>query len=129
MKERIEKVKTHLSENKATYITGGVSALVGAAGTALFFSAPQTASVSNKISGFFVWKPVINAETAIIQQLSRRGHPGFVVKCVETGEAYASVRRASEVLGLNRNNLRDHLNGLKDSVGGFTFEILGEATK
>lgn len=121
---------THFKKHKAVYISAGI---VTAVGTAAFFLGRRSMRVSpeditklsaaNTNAGAIIWKPVQNISQTVI----RRGHPGFLVQCVETGEIFASLRRASDVLGIDRGGLSKHLHGLQDAVGGYTFKILGEA--
>ena len=61
-----------------------------------------------------------------VQQLARRGHPGNVIKCVETGEVFASQNRAAAAYGISAKALRNSLRGLKDTAGGYHFEFVGE---
>ncbi len=44
------------------------------------------------------------------------------VFCVETGQKFFSIAEASRQLGLGASALRNHLCGLSNSVGGFTFK-------
>lgn len=46
---------------------------------------------------------------------------------IETGEVFASQGRAADLMDIDRSNLSQHLKGRVDSVGGYTFEKLGEA--
>lgn len=126
VQSKTSKVKAHFEKNKNSYILGGVCFLTGAvAGVAVGMNmSSQTATATQRVIAFKTGDVTQN----VIQQLTRRGHPGIVVRCVETGESFASVRRASELLNLNRAELTSHLKGLKDSVGGLTFETLGEAS-
>ena len=61
-----------------------------------------------------------------VQQLARRGHPGNVIKCVETGEVFASQNRAAAAYGISAKALRNSLRGLKETAGGYHFEFVGE---
>ena len=73
---------------------------------------------------------VVNAagrDLYVIQQLKRRGHPGYVVRCNETGETFASQNRAAETLGVSPSALSLHLRGDRQRAGGYTFTKLGEA--
>ena len=61
-----------------------------------------------------------------VQQLARRGHPGNVIKCVETGEVFVSQNRAAAAYGISAKALRNSLRGLKETAGGYHFEFVGE---
>jgi hypothetical protein len=68
--------------------------------------------------------PTTNVVTT---NLTRRGHPGYIVKCLETGEMFASQRRAAEALGVNRYELYKQLQDIVPTAGGYTFKKMGEA--
>lgn len=121
----MSKISDHFDRHHKTYKVLGVGVLIGVT-TTLIITKTQTGNTAvQKVVAFRTGDITQN----VIQQLSRRGHPGIVVRCNETGEIFASIKRASELLELDRTALTRHLQGLKDSVGGFTFEVLGEATK
>jgi len=105
-----EKIKGHFRKNKDRYLFFGLGAVV-----VLAFRRPVSIA------------PVFNNSNTVITELSRRGHPGFILKCNETGEVFASIARAADVMGLNRPNVVSHLKGRVPHVGGYTFEMLGEA--
>jgi hypothetical protein len=120
MKETISKIKIHVRENKTVYITGisclSVGVLVTLVGT------KQLVVVD---SFKFQWKTTTLNEITTV--LARRGHPGNIVRCIETGETFASINRTANAMGLNRGNLSAHLSGHIPHVKGYHFEKLGEA--
>jgi len=105
---KIDEIKTHISENKKFYIGLGIGVLVGVAIT------PKVIQVMYKSPGS-------------TQSVVRRMHPGNVIKCNETGEIFASERRAADLLGLSRTTLGQHLKGNQNAVNGLTFTKIGEA--
>jgi hypothetical protein len=114
------RVKLHVKEHKETYIASSVTALLAIAGTLAVTSGSKAVQLS-PLS--FAYKSTL-VQTAV---LTRRGHPGFVVKCNETGELFASIQRAAELMNISRPNLSAHLNGRLPQVSGYTFTKLGEA--
>lgn len=125
MSERkIDRIKKHLKDHKEAYIVGGVMLIAGVVIGVVFKSSPTAVQKAN-IQGLVNWKPVQTLEQTTV--LVRRGHPGYIVKCLETGELFASQRRASDLLNLNLSDLSKHLNGGLESVKGLHFERLGEA--
>lgn len=122
--KRVEEVREHIKENRSVYISSGIS-LVAGLGMGLAMRNKTVAIQKAKNVGLIVWKPVQNLEQTTT--LIRRGHPGFVIKCQETGEVFASKNRAAEVMGVNRANLNLHLQGKMPSVNGYHFVNLGEA--
>lgn len=112
-----DRVVRHFRENKRTYIGIVASSAV----TALTMTAKQiVVTDAFKIA----WK--IESTNTVTTTLVRRGHPGMIVKCNETGELFPSVSRAAEAYGINRPNLTSHLHGRLPHVGGKTFTVLGE---
>jgi hypothetical protein len=105
------KIKAHWRKNKKLYIGIGI----GAAIAVIVIRRPVSIA------------PVFNNNNTVITDLSRRGHPGYIVRCKETGEVFASINRTSDLMNLNYGNLVSHLKGRLPAVGGYTFEILGEA--
>lgn len=53
--------------------------------------------------------------------------PSWIVKCVETGRVFASQKHAAKVMGLSKDHISNHLNGLRDHVSGYHFVRLGIA--
>jgi DNA endonuclease I-HmuI-like, NUMOD-like domain len=105
-----EKIKVHFRKNQKLYLGIGIGVLI-------------TLAIRRPVS----IAPIFNNTNAVITDLSRRGHPGKIVRCNETGEVFASISRGAEVMGINRPNLTSHLNGRLPHANGYTFEVLGEA--
>lgn len=121
---RTQKVKDHVKKHKGVYIAGTAGVAVGATAAIVFTKSNIQIVDSCKVT-LFQWKsPTVNNV-----QLVRRGHPGYRIQCNETGESFASIRRTAEALGLNRSHIQEHLKGARESVNGFTFQNLGEATR
>ena len=73
---------------------------------------------------------VVNAagrDLYVIQQLKRRGHPGYVVRCNETGETFASINRAAAMNDISPSTIRNQICGRIPNAKGLTFTKLGEA--
>lgn len=108
-----EKAKKHVQDNKTVYITGAAclasGVLIGVAVT------PKQIIIQG--AGVAYKSPVLNAAH---QTLVRRGHPGYVVRCLETGEVWASLSQAAKSAGVSRAVLKK----LADEGAGF--EIIGE---
>ena len=114
-------IKQHFRDNKKLYFVGGTGAAVGAA--AMFLLTRGNVQI---VDSFRILSPSKNTNV-VVAQLARRGHPGNVIRCLDTGEVFSSQRRAAELLGINRYELWEHLNGLKPDVSGLKFEKIGEA--
>lgn len=124
MREKLAHVRDHLVENKWAYISGGVGLLAGAAGVYCYGGA-SAAKASQNINALVNYKPTQNLTQITI--LVRRGHPGNIVRCKETGEVFASQNRAAELMDLSASSIANHLKGKTPHVKGYTFENLGEA--
>lgn len=116
----LEKIKIHFRENKKLYIAGGISLTVGVVGGAFLTSNGVQIVDSFKLVN---WKSSHESVTVLV----RRGHPGNIVKNLETGELFASQNRAAAMNGINKGEMSKHLRGLQESINGLHFEKLGEA--
>ncbi len=130
MKQRVEKIKNHIRENKQIYIGTGLGFAAGVITILVVKKLSETdednASNENK-QVVVAWKTGDVTQNIIQTALSRRGHPGNLILCNETGEVFASQARAAAAMNIWPSNLSSHLNGKNDSVGGYTFTNLGEA--
>ena len=63
-------------------------------------------------------------KTVKVLEREGRGHPGYLVKHIETGLVYASQRAAAEALDISKDALSNHLNGRTEHVLGNHFERL-----
>lgn len=66
----------------------------------------------------------MDGSTVSVVERVGRGHPGYLTRCLENNLVYKSQRAAADALNLNPAHLSDHLNGLRDHVGGMHFERL-----
>ena len=118
MEAKIEKIKSHLKENKKGYLIAGASILsgviLGAGGVVLANRADVLAV--QKINALVVVKPTQTLTQETILMLVK-----------ETGEKFASKNRLSETLGVNRSELADIAPGESGKIGNYTVENLGKA--
>lgn len=133
------KIKKHFRKHRTKYLVGlGVMAGAAVGGGVMYVimkgrmndvveeGAQNVAKLERLVN---LENSVVNGDINVISnitQLVRRGHPGFRIRCIETGEEFASIRRAAELLDISRTALREHLNGIRPDVKGLTFENLGE---
>ena len=54
-----------------------------------------------------------------------KGHPGFVTRCLETGDIFETQGSAAEYYGIPPSILSNHLNRGVDLNEGLHFERLG----
>ena len=121
-----EELKKHLSDNKKFYI--GLSAGAGIAGiTYLIMRNNSTQPISRGIAvtasrGIAVTGKKVVMENVSYISSNRSGPPSWVVRCVQTGQIYTSQTSAANEMGLKASEISRHLNGLRDTVRGYTFE-------
>jgi len=114
---RLDRAKRHLKKNKKVYLVGAGCLAAG------YFLRPQ---VVNVVDAFNIkYKSPTN--NIVVTNVIRRGHPGNIIRCIDTGEVFASQRRAAQALGIHPYELYKHLSGQLDTAGGHIFENLGEA--
>lgn len=125
MNERIQKVKTHLDENKKVYIAAVVGIAIGVVSTLVIRGAVKPSAaieIATKIQGND--NTVNNVVQVIIPAL---GDPGNIVQCVETGTIYASQGQAAREAGSTAARISRHLNGTLADINGQHYKILGKA--
>ena len=120
-----QKVKGHFNRNKGKYIIGGFCTVVGV-GVGIYMGNKGMINVQLVNTGVVEQNLTIDKSVNV---LTRRGHAGNVVRCVETGETFASQNRAAQLLGLNKFEVSKHIRGLQDDVEGFHFEKIDSFNK
>lgn len=126
MNEKIDRVKKHLAENKAAYISAGVGLVVGAAGMYVCGGA-STAKATQTIGGLVNIKPIQNL-TQVTIVMKRKGTLSNFVEHLETGHIYQSQNDAAKALDLDPGALSKHLNGRSPHVKNNHFKVVGEPT-
>lgn len=122
--KKLDSIKKHIKDNKTAYISAGTGAVGVAAGVAMA-GGNQKVIVDAFNFTLLKWhSPTTNVVTTVLE---RRGHPGFIIKCIETGEIFASQNRAAEALGVSATAIARVLKGVNPHASGYTFEKLGEA--
>jgi len=131
----LEKIKTHLRENKERYILGGVfagitclmmrdaysrigSGISGAAGSGIS-GAGKSANIQNVVTGK---NNTLNSVSYI--SANRQGPPSWAVRCIESNLIWPSQHQAAVGEGVNESYLSQHLNEKLESANGKHFERL-----
>ena len=109
-------VVEHLKKHKTSYILGGLGVL-GA--LAAYKMGARPIRIINS--------PVFNNQP-VFNNVQNSGYTHKIVKCLETGEIWESVKAAAEALGVSPSTMSKHLNGHKDHISGMSFIILGLST-
>jgi hypothetical protein len=130
----IEKIKNHIKENKQIYIgvvIGVTVTLVAVAATnrIKIYRLNESNKIANKINNMGQLTVIPSQNTNVYQTvLAPREFPApKPVRCIETGELFASQNRACEVYGIEDPNIMSmHLRGLLPDAKGYHFEWLPE---
>lgn len=114
---RLQKVKTHLKENKKVYLVGGACLVIGALGGLAYSRNKKNiiAQINYKSPG------------ALNVYIEALGDPGNIVQDTTTGIVYASQGQAAKELGLSAARISEQLAGKRGHVQGHVFEKLGKA--
>lgn len=131
-------LKKHLKKHKTQYIfVGGVLVGLTLAGFTLVIVKKSSIDFGEKlrINGDTIGEKLrINGDTGFINfgtikdsvvnvvERDGRGHPGYLVRCVENGLVYTSQTSAAKALGLNQTQLSNHMTGRTPHVKGYHFE-------
>lgn len=103
---------TIMKGNLSPAVGGTTSPAVGGTGEGSFFnSLPQKTFIGNNSINI---KQIIDS--------NRRGAPSWVVRCLETGQAFMSQRAAALAMDLPESHISQHLNGVMEHVRGYHFE-------
>jgi hypothetical protein len=75
----------------------------------------RTALLANKVT-------VKDQGVLLIQTFERwKGAPGWMVRCVETGQVFTSQTAAARHVGVDASTLSKHVRGLTEHAGGYHF--------
>jgi hypothetical protein len=125
MNNRIERIKKHVKENKAVYISGIAGVVIGAIGTFAFTrkSVISKAYVESYVANVFGgWKPKNYVQTISIYG-NKLGRPGKAVYDTTTNKRYESQSLVAKAIGASNALVSKHLNGKgKDHVKGHKLE-------
>lgn len=128
MGQRIERVKTHVKENKRTYIACAGTAVVTAVGTLMVISRKQMAAIdaSNNINAALVWKPRQELNQYVIE-LVERSTPSKAVHLIGTDRYFSSLHEAARETGHSVTKISRNVNGHIPDLNGDVFEVLQPA--
>lgn len=117
-------IKSHWQKNKTTYVACGATAVVTGVVVCVVRSKIKNVEVQNKIVQIMSWKPKATLEVYI----EALGDPGNIVQDLTTGSIYASQGQAAKELGLNPGRVSEQIRGIRDTVNGHQFKVLGKAS-
>lgn len=120
----LDKVKVHISKHQDAYIVGGVAVItcIIVRGTVLRSGAGVGilhSGVTNAPSQFFTRNSTINIITVVE---SERGHPGWPIKCVETGQKWLKQGAAAFANDVSPSMMSTHITkNIPDNIHGLHF--------
>jgi len=133
----IEKVKTHLKENKTIYISAGVTAVLAGITYAIVrelhttldagVDCPEREPMGSLIFSNSLFGSSTNNVVTTIHTGSK-GNSGFVTKCIETGEIFATQGDAARAFGIPEEFMSKHLNYGRELFEDLHFERVGVLT-
>ena len=124
-----EKIKEHFRKHKWKYIIGGTIILAGV--TTLIVRGSRTKLVAGMDwlerapTGSFIFGDGNYNNTVTTVHTGMRGNPGFVTRCVETGELFENQGVASRTFGIPESIMSKHLNYGRELQEGLHFERVG----
>lgn len=132
MGQKIEKVKTHLRENKKTYIASSCTAVVAIVSTLLVMNRRGGLTVGDQDInqlGLVNWKPIAKNifDVDVAYHIEPLGDPGNVILDETTGGVFASQGATARALDVHPTRVSDHLHGKTDHVAGHKLKIIGKA--
>jgi hypothetical protein len=124
---KIERIKRHFKERKDLYVGIGIG--IGITGITCLIMRGRHASVPRVLDGpaRVTVRPLAflsNQRTNVVAVIERagRGHPGYLVRCLETGEIYLSQIEAASAINTYPSVMSGHLQGKLPDVHGMHFE-------
>jgi hypothetical protein len=125
------RAREHLEKHRDIYIGIGIgAALVGITWVIvkdrkISLPSGETPSLpSGDGSGFFFFgNGTVNfGELTTNIYEGKRGHHGFLTRCLETGEVFKTQSSAARAFGTSNSLMSTHLNGSLCDIHGFHFE-------
>lgn len=136
MNNRIEQIKEHVKKHKVAYSCGatavvsvGITCLIMRESHAGLDAGPDWTEKSpvdslSVLSNHSVFGKVNNTIVTTIHK-GNTGHPGFVTRCVETGELFATQGDAARAFHIPEEFMSKHLNYGKELLEDLHFERVG----
>ena len=117
--KKFNKVKTHLSENKKTYVGIGIGMVIGAtAATAIFYNKPEVTQKINQVA-------VGYKNNQVLVNFVERSTPSKPVHLKGTNLYFNSLNEAARKTGHHLSMISKNVNGHIPDVKGDVFELLG----
>lgn len=133
---RWERVNNHVRKHISLYLTGATALAVGTSllmRNHLRVDVPRvsarevpratrgSAQAQSRGFSFALYMRNVGNATATVHT-GKKGHPGFVTRCLETGALFPSQNKAAEAMGVSPSVMSGHLSGALGSVNDLHFE-------
>ena len=120
--EKFDRIKQHLNENKDRYLIGAGALVVGAAAgyAGGFYTSGGVVQIVDSLK-VQINSPSTN-EIVLTVVRNGRGHPGYITRCIETGQQWSTQGEAAAAIGRSSRHMTDHLNGATEHLNGLHFE-------
>jgi hypothetical protein len=133
LKDKIQKIKDHFVRNQAAYISGGTGILVGAGITLIIMrgrhagirGVPDTAENSVFVRPLSFLSTQTNNIVTVVER-ENRGHPGYLIRCLETNEIFTSQKQAARAKNVSDAIFSLHVRRKLDDINGLHFERMRE---
>lgn len=124
--------QTHWQRYKQLYVgialgvaLAGITLLVVRRTSVPYLTQVRTVPIGETTSpSSHAWSLFGNVSAVTTTHNGRVGHPGFVTRCVDTGEVFLSQGEAARAYGIPESMLSKHLNFGRPLVEGVSFERL-----
>ena len=115
-----EKVRAHIERNKNRYYAGSI---VVVAGITCYIMRGRTV-VGSAASEVNIRPLAFFSKQNVVTVIERegRGHPGYLVKCLETGDIFRTQGDAARTLGVDKSTMSRHIQGIYPNVNDLHFE-------
>ena len=133
-----ETIKKHFTEHKEVYIGIGIGltlagitwvivrghkpGLAMQTGPGTSYADPVLSSTGD--ASPLIFAPGAESVTTNIYT-GKKGHPGFITRCIETGDIFSSQQKAADYFQIDTKILSQHLRGLLENAQGYHFEHVG----
>jgi hypothetical protein len=119
-------IKKHVKKYKIWYLCGG-TAIVSAGFTWIIMRGVASQHIEDGCTVLAKGGCTVLGKSAVTNNVSyissnRQGPPSWVVRCIDTGNIFASQKSAALEMGIDASNLSKHLNGVFDNADGYRFE-------
>jgi hypothetical protein len=121
-------MKEHFNKYKLVYISAGVSITIAGITCTLMrgryaelLSGSDTAENSVFVRPLSILSNQRNNIVTVIERAGQ-GHPGYLVRCLETGTIFSSQKQAAIMHGVSDAILSLHVRGKIPNINGLHFE-------